>query len=78
MAYPQQGAKQQTPQGGMVNPGGKILCNDQLSTEKYVSGTYDTGVFEAACPTVRQALLHIQQDEQLFNYMNSHGIHNVQ
>ncbi|ADU27219.1 spore coat protein [Ethanoligenens harbinense] len=79
----QQGAQQQTPQGGMVNPGDKILCNDLLSTEKYVSGTYDTGIFEAACPTVRQALQHIQQDEQrhgeqLFNYMNSHGMYNVQ
>ena len=61
----------------------KILCQDLLSTEKYVSGTYDTGIFEAANPTVRKALQHIQQDEQrhgemLFQYMNSHGMYNVQ
>lgn len=78
-----QGARQQSSQSGAVNSDDRVLCNDLLSTEKYVSGTYDTGVFEAACPTVRQALQHIQQDEQhhgeqLFNYMNSHGMYNVQ
>lgn len=60
----------------------KILCSDLLSTEKYVSGTYDTGIFEAANSTVRQALQHIQREEQshgeqLFQYMSSHGMYNV-
>lgn len=60
----------------------KLLCSDLLSTEKYVSSTYDTGIFEAAHPTVRQALQHIQDEEQhhgeqLFQYMNSHGMYNV-
>lgn len=64
----------------MGNTGDKILCSDLLATEKYVSGTYDTGIFESAAPIARQALQHIQQDkqhhgEQLFNYMNSHGMY---
>lgn len=58
------------------------VCIDLLSTEKYVSGTYDIDIFESAEPIVRQAMQHIQQDEQkhgeeLFNYMNSHGMYNV-
>jgi spore coat protein CotF len=68
--------------GAMGNECDDVLCSDLLATEKYVSGTYDTGIFEAACPPVRQALQHIQQEEQqhgeqLFNYMNSHGMYNV-
>lgn len=60
----------------------KILCSDLLSTEKYVSSTYDTGIFEAANPIVRQSLQHIQKEEQkhgeqLFHYMHSHGMYNV-
>jgi spore coat protein CotF len=60
----------------------KLLCTDLLSTEKYVSGTYNTGVFEAANPVIRQTLQHIQKEEQkhgeqLFNYMHSHGMYNV-
>ncbi|MGE4353421.1 MAG: spore coat protein [Oscillospiraceae bacterium] len=89
MAHPQQPqqqsvqTQQSTYQGAMNNTGDKILCSDLLSTEKYVSSSYNIGVFEAACPVVRQALQHIQQDEQrhgeqLFNYMNSHGMYNVQ
>lgn len=79
-----QGGTQSSPyQGAMANTSDKILCSDLLATEKYVSGAYDTGIFEAINPTVRQALQHIQQDEQrhgeqLFNYMNIHGMYNVQ
>ena len=67
----------------MQNTGDKFLCSDLLATEKYISGTYDTGIFEAANPVVRQALQHIQDDEQhpeqqLFNYMSSHGMYKVQ
>lgn len=67
---------------GLTNTGDKILCSDLLSTEKYVSSTYDTGIFEAANPTVRQALQHIQREEQhhgeqIFSYMHSHGMYNV-
>ncbi len=86
MGHTQQQAaqpQQTTYQGVMGNTGDKILCSDLLSTEKYVSGTYNTGVFEAVSPIVRQTLQHIQQDEQrhgeqLFNYMNSHGMYSVQ
>jgi spore coat protein CotF len=89
MNHPQQSqqptgqTQQSSYQGTMGNTGDKVLCSDLLSTEKFVSGVYDTGIFETANPTVRQALQHIQQDEQhhgeiLFNYMNSHGMYNVQ
>lgn len=60
----------------------KNLCTDLLSTEKYVSNTYDTAIFECANPAIRQALQHNQKDEQshgeqIFNYMNSHGMYQV-
>ena len=75
--------QQSTYQGAMGNAGDKILCSDLLATEKYVSGTYEKGVFEAVNPTVRQTLQHIQKEEQqhgeqIFNYMHSHGMYNVQ
>lgn len=60
----------------------KDLLSDLLATEKYVSSTYDTAVFESASPVVRQTLQHIQKEEQhhgeeLFNYMHSHGMYPV-
>ncbi|QAT39716.1 spore coat protein [Clostridium sp. JN-9] len=83
----QQGTAQQNTSQGTAgtqqgNQRDKMLCTDLLSTEKYVSGTYDSDVFESASPAVRQAMQHIQQEEQkhgeeLFNYMNSHGMYNV-
>ncbi len=68
-------------QSGMFND--KDLCSDMLSTEKYVSGTYDTAIFECTNPAIRQVLNHIQKEEQqhgeqLFNYMQSHGMYSVQ
>lgn len=85
LSHPQQQQQQQgsSSQPGPGNSNDKMLCNDLLSTEKYVSGTYDTSIFEAANPAVRQALQHIQKDEQqhgekLFNYMQSHGMYQVQ
>ncbi|MBU5313278.1 spore coat protein [Tissierella carlieri] len=64
------------------NPEDALLCSDLLATEKYVSGFYDTGVFESANKDVREALQHIQKEEQrhgeeLFNYMHTHGMYNV-
>jgi spore coat protein CotF len=55
------------------------MCNDMLMTEKYVSGAYDTAIFEFSQANVRQALNHIQKEEQqhgegIFNYMQSTGI----
>ncbi|MFY9173840.1 MAG: spore coat protein [Peptococcia bacterium] len=81
----QQGTPQQqyTPQ--LVN--GKNLeeyiCTDLLSTEKYVSSTYDTAIFEFTNPQIRQVLNHIQKEEQqhgeeIFLYMQSNGMYNPQ
>ncbi|HOL17834.1 MAG TPA: spore coat protein [Bacillota bacterium] len=59
------------------------LCNDMLMTEKYVSNTYDTAIFEMADTNVRQALNHIQKEEQqhgegIFNYMKNMGMYQPQ
>lgn len=59
------------------------IITDMLSTEKYVSGTYDTAIFEFQDASVRQVLNHIQKEEQehgqqLFDYMKSHGMYQVQ
>lgn len=71
------------PSNASGNKDDKFLCSDLLATEKFVSGTYDTAVFEAVNPAVRQALQHIQKEEQqhgeqIFNYMHSHGMYQVQ
>lgn len=59
------------------------LCTDMLMTEKYVSGAYDTAIFEFKDPQVRQVLNHIQKEEQqhgeaIFNYMHNAGMYNLQ
>ncbi len=59
------------------------LCQDMLSTEKYVSGTYDTAIFEFRDTRVRDVLNHIQKEEQkhgesIFQYMQSKGMYKVQ
>ena len=68
---------------GMANHNDAALCNDLLMTEKYVSGAYDTAIFEFTDTNVRQVLNHIQKEEQqhgegIFNYMQSHGMYNPQ
>ncbi len=68
---------------GMTMQDDAMLCNDMLMTEKYVSGTYDTAIFESMNPNIRQALQHIQKEEQqhgegIFNYMQQHGMYNPQ
>lgn len=65
------------------NSSDKDLCQDMLMTEKYVSSTYDTTVFECTDTKVRQALNHIQKEEQehgeqIFNYMQQNGMYNPQ
>ncbi len=70
-----------TGQTGMTNQQDADLCTDLLSTEKYVSGTYDTAIFEFRDTNIRQALNHIQKEEQqhgeqIFNYMQSKGMYN--
>ena len=58
-----------------------FLCRDMLSSEKHVSASYDTGVFEFADPQARQMLGHIQHEEQqhgerIYNYMKNNGMYN--
>ena len=62
------------------NESDKLLCQDALSTEKYVSSTYDTAIFEFRDKNIRQVLNHIQKEEQehgekIYNYMNQHGMY---
>jgi len=71
----------QSGQGGMFND--KNLCSDMLATEKYVSSAYDTAIFECTDTGIRQVLNNIQKEEQehgeqIFNYMQSHGMYSVQ
>jgi spore coat protein CotF len=81
----QQGAQQTVfppISGGAPNQSDAVLCEDQLSTEKHVSSTYNTAVFEFRDANVRQILNHIQKEEQqhgerIFNYMASHGMYTV-
>lgn len=70
-------------QGAMTSQADSMLCNDMLMTEKYVSGAYDTAIFEFTDSNVRQALNHIQKEEQqhgegIFNYMQSNGMYSPQ
>lgn len=58
----------------------KDLCTDMLMTEKYVSGAYDTAIFEFKDTQVRDVLNHIQKEEQkhgeaIFAYMQSKGMY---
>ncbi len=58
----------------------KMLCQDMLAMEKHVSGVYNTGVFEFANPVLRDALAHIQKEEQnhgekLYSYMSANGMY---
>lgn len=78
----EQGMQQSAGFGSMGTNPDKDLLGDLLSTEKYVSSTYDLCVFEAASPVIRQAFQHIQKEEQhhgemIFNYMHSHGMYPV-
>lgn len=61
----------------------KEICSDLLMTEKYVSGAYDTAIFEFKDTEVRDVLNHIQKEEQkhgesIFKYMESKGMYNAQ
>lgn len=73
----------QAGQGNMNNQDDAALCNDVLMTEKYISSTYNTAIFEFSDHNVRQVLNHIQKEEQehgegIYNYMNQHGMYNPQ
>ncbi len=78
-------------QGGQGQPGDgqeahrshsktdEYLLKDALDTEKHVSAVYDTCIFEFTDAGARQALNHIQKEEQehgqmLYDYMAAHGM----
>jgi len=87
----QQGGQQQQSQANQTMPNNNLnlssgnqndalLCEDALATEKYVSSTYDTTIFECTNPQIRQVLNHIQKEEQqhgegLYNFLQSHGMY---
>lgn len=88
---PQMNQQQNQSSGQNINnsqsaPGNlsdKEICSDLLMTEKYVSGAYDTAIFEFKDTQVRDVLNHIQKEEQkhgeaIFKYMESKGMYNVQ
>jgi spore coat protein CotF len=86
----QQSSQQNTNQGtnqnmttGVHNLSDYDMCTDILMTEKYVSGAYDTAIFEFRDTNVRDVLNHIQKEEQkhgesVFQYMESKGMYKVQ
>lgn len=89
----QQGANNPTPQQPASNntansqnnvatyqTSDKDLCTDLLMTEKYVSSTYNTAIFEFRDTNVRDVLNHIQKEEQkhgeaIYKYMESKGMY---
>ncbi|EJP6472091.1 spore coat protein [Clostridium botulinum] len=80
----QQNSQMQSNTGtGLDTKNDADLCTDLLATEKYVSSTYDTAIFEFCDPNMRNVLNHIQKEEQqhgesLFKYMESRGMYNPQ
>ncbi|MHC1724356.1 MAG: spore coat protein [Aminipila sp.] len=58
----------------------EYLCTDALSTEKHVSSTYNTCIFEFKDENARNTLNHIQKEEQehgkkLYDYMSQNGMY---
>ncbi|PHV70069.1 spore coat protein [Sporanaerobium hydrogeniformans] len=54
------------------------MCQDALATEKFISSTYNTAIFEFTNTNSRQMLNHIQKEEQehgeqIYNYMEQKG-----
>jgi spore coat protein CotF len=78
----QSGSGQESSMGSFLESD-KLLCTDMLDTEKYVSGSYNTAIFEFRDPQIRDVLNHIQKDEQkhgeaIFKYMESCGMYSTQ
>lgn len=56
------------------------LCRDALAMEKHVSSLYDISIFEFSSPSLRDALNHIQKEEQnhgqqLYEYLSKNGLY---
>lgn len=83
MAQSQQASIDQQSSGSSpFKASDKELCTDMLMTEKYVSGSYDTAIFEFKDTEVRDVLNHIQKEEQkhgeaIFAYMQSKGMYTL-
>ncbi len=78
----QQTMKTQSNASGNLNLSDKDMCTDMLNTEKYVSGTYNTAIFEFSNAQIRDVLNHIQKEEQkhgeaIFKYMESKGMYSA-
>lgn len=84
MQQPQQTFSSTQAQGNTgTQASDKNLCTDMLMTEKYVSGAYNTAIFEFKDPQVRDVLNHVQKEEQkhgedIFKYMESKGMYSMQ
>ncbi|MFO8061130.1 MAG: ferritin-like domain-containing protein [Bacillota bacterium] len=68
-----------TETAGADPEGDALMCRDAMMMEKFISDSYDTGIFSSANPVVRQTLQHIQDEEQqhgegLLNYLQEHGM----
>jgi spore coat protein CotF len=58
----------------------KFLCQDLLTTEKHVSSLYDTSIFEFRDVGMRNALNHVQKEEQehgeqIYSFMSLNGMY---
>lgn len=71
---------QSQPNASNSSQSDAYLCTDALSTEKFISSTYNTAIFEFKDANMRQALNHIQKEEQehgekIYNYMAQNGMY---
>ena len=85
----QQQSKTQTSSNTQASPSSSnstdkqkdnFLCSDVLSSEKHVSSVYNTCIFEFKDEQARNALNHIQKEEQehgkkIYDYMSSNGMY---
>ena len=60
----------------------KAVLTDLLSSQKFITGAYNTFCCEAAEPTVRSCLMSVLEDEhriqsELFDTMNQKGYYTV-
>ncbi|NLO98405.1 MAG: spore coat protein [Peptococcaceae bacterium] len=67
-------------QGGQAEQKDAMLCQDMLSSEKYLSSVYNTAIFEMQDTSIRQELNAIQSDkqkfgEEIYKYMQSKGMY---
>lgn len=83
-------AAPKAPEKAAYNLGGDSECKktdeylfqDCLAMEKHVSNVYNTAIFEFCDTSARDALNHIQKEEQehgdqLFKYMEKNGMYQV-